>query len=65
MIKIARVTLRDRETLDDLILRFKRVVNRDGVLSDIKKHEYYLKPGVKKRLRREENRRKRLAKKTY
>ncbi len=32
---------------------FKRRVNRDGVLQECKKREYYVKPGVKRRLKHE------------
>lgn len=32
---------------------FKRKVNRDGVLQECRKREYYVKPGVAKRLKHE------------
>jgi small subunit ribosomal protein S21 len=32
---------------------FKRRVNKDGILQEVKKREYYEKPGVKKRHKRE------------
>ena len=32
---------------------FKRKVNRDGILQECRKREYYVKPGVAKRLKHE------------
>ena len=32
---------------------FKRRVNREGVLQECRKREYYVKPGVKRRLKHE------------
>ena len=32
---------------------FKRKVNRDGVLQECRKREFYLKPGLKRRLKHE------------
>ena len=50
---MARVTVRDNEQLDDALRRFKRQVLRNGTLLETKKREFYVKPGVAKRLKRE------------
>lgn len=56
MIKLAvRVKKRDNETVDEILARFKRNVNRSNILADVRKHEFYLKPGVRKRMRIAEN----------
>lgn len=46
-----RVILKDNENLDDALRRFKRNVSRNGTLAEAKKREYYVKPGVKKKLK--------------
>jgi small subunit ribosomal protein S21 len=53
-----KTTVRDNETLDDALRRFKRQVNKAGVLSETKKREFYLKPGLKRKLKSEQARRK-------
>ena len=51
---MAKVVKRDGEDLDSLLRRFKRKVNDDGILADIKKHEFYRSPAQKKREKRKE-----------
>ncbi|HKL84137.1 MAG TPA: 30S ribosomal protein S21 [Bacilli bacterium] len=53
-----KTAVRDNETLDDALRRFKRQVNKAGVLTETKKREYYLKPGLKRKLKAEQARRK-------
>ena len=48
-----RVVVRENEQLDDALRRFKRQVSRNGTLLEARKREYYVKPGVAKRLKRE------------
>lgn len=50
---MSRVVVRDNEQLDDALRRFKRQVSRNGTLLEARKREYYVKPGVAKRLKRE------------
>ena len=42
-----------QENLEAALRTFKRKVNRDGVLQECRKREYYVKPGIKKRLKHE------------
>ena len=37
------------ESIDKLIRRFKNKVKSSGILDDLKKHEFYEKPSLKKR----------------
>jgi small subunit ribosomal protein S21 len=37
------------ESIESLLKRFKKVVERSGVLSDLKKHEFFEKPSVQKK----------------
>ncbi len=61
-----KVAVRDNESLDDALRRFKRSVNRAGTLAAVKKHEYHVKPGLKRKLKSEEARRaSRKSKKKY
>ena len=50
---MARVVVRENEQLDDALRRFKRQVSRNGTLLEAREREYYVKPGVAKRLKRE------------
>ena len=50
---MARVVVRENEQLDDALRRFKRQVSRNGTLLEARNREYYVKPGVAKRLKRE------------
>lgn len=46
MINVKR---RDKEPIDKLLRRFKKRCEREGLIKDIRKTEYYEKPSVKKR----------------
>ena len=49
------------ENIDSLIKRFKKAVDKSGLLADLKKHEFYEKPSVKRK-RKQAASRKRVAK---
>lgn len=55
---MSKVVLRDNETLDDALRRFKKAVNKSGVLQESRKREFYLKKGLKRKLKSEMARRK-------
>ena len=59
---MARVIKKQDETVDALLRRFKRQVQRDNILLEVRKREYYVKPGIKKRLKRENARKLRRSK---
>ena len=54
-----RVVVREGEDLDSAMRRFKRQVNSSGVLAQVRSKEFYVKPGVKRRLKSEAARKKR------
>jgi small subunit ribosomal protein S21 len=60
---LAEVIIQDGETLESALRRFKRKVQQEDIIKEIKKHSFYLKPGEKKRtkaaLARKRNRKKR------
>jgi len=53
-----KTVVRDNETLDEALRRFKRQVNKAGTLQEARKREFYLKPGLKRKLKSEMARRK-------
>ncbi|MCQ2742323.1 MAG: 30S ribosomal protein S21 [Bacilli bacterium] len=53
-----KTVVRENETLDDALRRFKRSVNKAGVLMECRKREAYLKPGLKRKMKSEMARRK-------
>lgn len=55
---MAKVEVRGNESLDEALRRFKRQVSKTGTLQEARKREYYVKPGVKKKLKQEEARKK-------
>ncbi len=60
---MAEVTIQDGESLEAALRRFKRKVQQEDIIKEIKRHSYYLKPGEKKRVKaalaRKRNRKKR------
>ena len=46
---MARVVVRRNESPEKAMKRFKRKVEREGIMRDIKKNRYYRKPSVKKK----------------
>ncbi len=53
-----KVIVKENEDLDSALRRFKRQVNNSGVLAQARSKEYYVKPGVKRRLKSEAARKK-------
>ena len=60
---MAEVNIQEGETLESALRRFKRKVQQEDIIKEIKRHSFYLKPGEKKRtkeaLARKRNRKKR------
>ena len=46
-----KTTVRENETLDDALRRFKRQVNKAGIISEVKKHDFYVKPGLRRKMK--------------
>jgi len=59
---VAEVKLQEGESIESALRRFKRKVQQEDIIKDIKKHSFYLKPGDKRRakqaLARKRNRKK-------
>jgi small subunit ribosomal protein S21 len=60
--RLAEVKLQEGETLENALRRFKRKVQQDDTVKEVKRHSFYLKPGEKRRakqvLARKRNRKK-------
>ena len=46
---LAEVRIQEGESLENALRRFKRKVQQEDIIKDIKKHSFYLKPGDKRR----------------
>lgn len=56
-IGMSEIKIRDNESLDNALRRFKRKCQRAGVLSEIRKREHYEKPSVRRKKKSEVARR--------
>ena len=52
-----RIVVREGESVDDAFRRFKRSVNKSGVLDDFRRHEVYLKKSLKRKMKAQQARR--------
>ena len=50
---MAEIRLKENESLDSALRRFKRQCAKSGVLSEIRKREHYEKPSVKRKKKSE------------
>ena len=56
---MSEVKIKDNESLDNALRRFKRQCAKSGILSEIRKREHYEKPSVKRKKKAEAARRNR------
>lgn len=52
-IEMSEVHVKENESLDSALKRFKRSCAKSGVMSDLRKKEYYQSPSVKRRKKSE------------
>ncbi|MEG0012667.1 MAG: 30S ribosomal protein S21 [Cellulosilyticaceae bacterium] len=55
---MSEVIVRDNETLDSALRRFKRNCAKAGIMQEIRKREHYEKPSVKRKKKSEAARKK-------
>ena len=48
---MAEVRLQEGESLENALRRFKRKVQQEDIIKEVKRHSYYLKPGEKRRVK--------------
>ena len=46
-----KTIVREKETIEDALRRFKRDVSKSGTLQEARKREFYLKPSVERKER--------------
>lgn len=46
---MAEIRVQDNESIESALRRFKRKVQQEDIIKEIKKHSFYMKPGDKKR----------------
>ena len=51
VMRLAEVRLQEGESLENALRRFKRKVQTEDIIKEVKRHSYYLKPGEKRRLK--------------
>lgn len=55
---MAKVIVKENETLDEALRRFKKLVTKSYVLQEAKRREFYLKKGLKRKVKSENARKK-------
>ncbi|MDR2817243.1 MAG: 30S ribosomal protein S21 [Oscillospiraceae bacterium] len=50
---MAEVRVKDNESIDNVLKRFKRQCAKSGVLSEVRKREHYEKPSVRRKKKSE------------
>ncbi|MBI2841567.1 MAG: 30S ribosomal protein S21 [Acidobacteria bacterium] len=48
---MAEVKVMEGESIESALRRFKRKVQQEDIIKEIKRHSYYLKPGEKRRVK--------------
>jgi len=46
---VVKLTLRDKESIQEAVRRFRKLVERSGIKKDMRRKEYYEKPSASKR----------------
>jgi small subunit ribosomal protein S21 len=49
---VAEVRLQEGESVENALRRFKRKVQAEDIIKEMKRHSFYLKPGDKRRAKR-------------
>jgi small subunit ribosomal protein S21 len=51
VVSLAEVRLQEGESLESALRRFKRKVQTEDIIKEVRRHSYYLKPGEKLRVK--------------
>jgi small subunit ribosomal protein S21 len=52
---MAKTVVKENESIEDALRRFKRDVSRSGTLQEARKREFYVKPSISKKIRQKAN----------
>jgi len=55
---VAHVTANDNESFENLLRRFNKKVQQEGILSEVRRREHYEKPSIKRKRKEAAKRRK-------
>lgn len=50
---MSQVRIKENESLDNALRRFKRKCSRDGIIGDMRRKEHYEKPSVRRKKKAE------------
>jgi small subunit ribosomal protein S21 len=50
---MSQVKVKENESLDSALRRFKRQTSRDGIIQEVRKREHYEKPSVRRKKKSE------------
>jgi small subunit ribosomal protein S21 len=50
-VSVAEIRLQEGESLENALRRFKRKVQSEDIIREVKRHSYYLKPGERRRVK--------------
>jgi len=50
-VELAEVRIHEGESIENALRRFKRKVQQEDIIKEVRKHSFYLKPGEKKRIK--------------
>jgi small subunit ribosomal protein S21 len=53
-----KTIVRDKESIEDALKRFKRDVSKSGTLAEARKREFYVKPSVDRKMKQRANKKK-------
>ena len=48
---MAEVKIQEGESIESALRRFKRKVQQEDIIKEVKRHSYYMKPGEKMRMK--------------
>jgi small subunit ribosomal protein S21 len=51
VMSVAEVRLQEGESVENALRRFKRKVQAEDIIKEMKRHSFYLKPGDKRRVK--------------
>jgi len=57
---MAEIRLKENETLDSALRRFKRSCAKSGIISEVRKREHYEKPSVRRKKKSEAARKRKI-----
>ena len=49
--RLAEIRLQEGESVENALRRFKRKVQTEDIIKEVKRHSYYLKPGERRRVK--------------